>query len=143
MIGAMDNFNPALRLNDEGIESVLVTLQAIRERLLTCRALSHALVATLSHLAETQHALGQQPYLAIRPRARLSLRLARITLGLPLALEDVLRRERRRPRARRRDDGRWAVNEEKEEERETVQRRRVLRLIEGVVKGMERVEKAL
>lgn len=139
----MDNFNPALRLNEEGIESVLVTLQAIRERLLTCRALSHALVATLSHLAETQHALRQQPYLAIRPRARLSLRLARITLGLPLALEDVLRRERKRPRSRRRDDVRWAVGDEKEEEKERVQRRRVLRLVEGVVSGLERVEKAL
>ena len=140
----MDNFNPALRLNDEGIESVLVTLQAIRERLLTCRALSHALVATLSHLAETQHALAQLPYFALRPRARLSLRLARITLGLPLALEDVLRRERRRPRARRRDDGRWGVAEGGgERERERVQRRRVLRLIGVVVSGMERVEKAL
>ena len=71
------------------------------------------------------------------------MRLARITLGLPLALEDVLRRERRRPRARRIDDGRWAMGEEKEEEKERVHRRRVLRLIEGVVTGLERVEKAL
>ncbi|KZV65551.1 DnaJ-domain-containing protein [Peniophora sp. CONT] len=143
LLRALDDFNPALRLNDEGIESVLVTLQAIRERLITCRALSHALVATLSHLAETQHALGQQPYLALRPRARLSLQLARITLGLPLALEDVLRRERRRPRARRRDSARWAVDDEKDDEVKRVQRRRVLRLIEGLVSGLEMVEKAL
>ena len=66
-----------------------------------------------------------------------------LTLGLPLTLEDVLRRERRRPRARRRDDGRWTVGEEKEDETERVQRRRVLRLIEGVVSGLERVERAL
>ncbi|KAI0028964.1 DnaJ-domain-containing protein [Vararia minispora EC-137] len=152
LLRAMANLNPSLSLNDEGIDSILLTLRVIRERLLTCRALSHAVVATISHLAETQHSLAQLPLFSIRPRARLSIRLARITLALPLALEDVLWTEKR-ARARSRTRRRWDRDLDwgdpvlsdsdgtcSRAERAVALPRRILFLIEGVVYGLEKIE---
>ncbi|EIM90828.1 DnaJ-domain-containing protein [Stereum hirsutum FP-91666 SS1] len=168
LLRAVQDLNPALRLGEDGIDSILVTLQALRERVLTCRAVTHALVSTLSHLLETHAALAQHSYFAIRPRARLSIQLARITLGLPLALETAVRQHRhsrarsraRRGAARRRERSSPTESEddsanedivdderaEREREREEFGRifpRRVLVLIEALVVVLERMEGVL
>lgn len=157
LLRAMNDINPSLRLGEEGIESVLLTLQAIRERALTCRVFTHTLLGTLSHLLETHASLSQLSYLSIRPRARLTLRLVRIILGLPLALEDAVDRHRRarsRSRARRRrwheheDNGPSGIrgaDEEEQRDHKSAQMlpRRMLVLIEGLVVVLERMETAL
>ncbi|THH21254.1 hypothetical protein EW146_g242 [Bondarzewia mesenterica] len=157
LLRAMNDINPSLRLGEEGIESVLLTLQAIRERALTCRVLTYTLLGTLSHLLETHASLAKLSYLSIRPRVRLTLRLVRITLGLPIALEDAVhqhRRARARSRARRRrrhehdiGDFNDAVSGAEEEDghktRGQVLPRRVLLLIEGLVVVLERIERVL
>jgi hypothetical protein len=123
-----------------------------------CRALTHTVISTLSHLLDTHASLAKLSYLSLRPRARLSLRLARITLALPLALEQELRHQRNvraRSRARRRREHRerfnvTAAESEDETERDSEVRggrvffpRRVMILIEGVVVGLEKMEGVL
>ena len=121
-----------------------------------CRALTHTVISTLSHLLDTHASLAKLSYFSLRPRARLSLRLARITLALPLALEQELRHQRNvraRSRARRRREHRERFNvtaAESEDEAEREGRggrvffpRRVMILIEGVVVGLEKMEGVL
>jgi hypothetical protein len=124
-----------------------------------CRALTHTVISTLSHLLDTHASLAKLSYFSLRPRARLSLRLARITLALPLALEQELRQQRSaraRSRARRWREHRERFNvtsavSEDEAEREARDGRggrgffpgRVMVLIEGVVLGLEKMEGVL
>lgn len=116
------------------------------------------MIATLSHLLDTHASLAKLSYFSLRPRARLSLRLARITLALPLALEQELRYQRSvraRSRARRLREHRerfnvTAAENEEEAERDSYGRdervffpRRVMILIEGIVLSLEKMEGVL
>jgi hypothetical protein len=117
------------------------------------------IISTLSHLLDTHASLAKLFYFSLRPRARLSLRLARITLALPLALEQELWHERiarARSQARRWREHRErfnvtsAVNEDEVEREARDGRggrgffpRRVMVLIEGVVIGLEKMESVL
>ncbi|KAA1467380.1 DnaJ-domain-containing protein [Dentipellis sp. KUC8613] len=158
LLRAMNDLNPSLRLGEEGISSILTALQSVRERVLTCRVFTQTLLSTFSHLLETQASLSKLSYLSVRPRARLSLRLARITLALPLALDSTMRQHRRaraRSRARRRNGERfWSDRAESDEDADgpdedaeaeagRVFPRRVLMLIEGLVLVLERMEGVL
>ncbi|KAI0249893.1 hypothetical protein BJV78DRAFT_634082 [Lactifluus subvellereus] len=159
LLRGINDLSPSLRLGDEGIDSILLTLQSLRDRVLTCRALTHTVISTLSHLLDTHASLAKLSYFSLRPRVRLSLRLARITLALPLALEQELRQQRSaraRSRARRWREHRerfnvMAADTEDEAERDTSDGRggrvffprRVMILIEGVVLGLEKMEGVL
>ncbi|KAJ3569703.1 hypothetical protein NP233_g4872 [Leucocoprinus birnbaumii] len=90
LLKAMNDINPSIRLGEDGINSVLVTLEAIRERALTCRTCIVALHAELSRLLEVQQAFKELSYFDILGRTRLTIQLTRITLGLPIALERAL-----------------------------------------------------
>ncbi|KAG5341575.1 hypothetical protein C0989_009277 [Termitomyces sp. Mn162] len=87
---AINDVNPSIKLGDDGIDSVLSTLEAIRERALTCRTCIYALHAELMRLLEVQHAFRQLSYFDIMGRSRLTIQLTRITLSLPIALERAL-----------------------------------------------------
>ncbi|KAI0774986.1 hypothetical protein BD413DRAFT_689403 [Trametes elegans] len=104
LLSAVNNMNPSLQLGEEGINSVLMTLQAVRTRALTCRTCILALHHELTRLLDAQRALRQLSYFDLRRRSHLSLQIVRLTLGLPLALERALRRERRRGAADDYDD---------------------------------------
>ncbi|KAH9902555.1 DnaJ-domain-containing protein [Cubamyces lactineus] len=94
LLCAVNNMNPSLQLGEDGINSVLVTLQAIRTRALTCRTCILALHHELTCLLEVQRTFRQLSYFDLRRRSHLTIRIARLTIGLPIALEDALRRER-------------------------------------------------
>ncbi|KAH9999234.1 hypothetical protein BJV74DRAFT_883037 [Russula compacta] len=157
LLSGINDLSPSLRLGDEGIDSILLTLQGLRDRVLTCRALTHTVISTLSHLLDTHASLAKLSYFSFRPRARLSLRLARITLALPLALEQELRHQRSaraRSRARRLREHRERFNVTAAESEDEVKRdvdglggrilpRRVMILIEGVVLSLEKMEGVL
>jgi hypothetical protein len=123
-----------------------------------CRALTHTIISTLSHLLDTHASLARLSYFSLRPRARLTLRLARITLALPLVLEQELRHQRAaraRSRARHLREHRERFNVKDGEtedvfEREDDERggriffpRRVKILLEGVVLSLEKMESVL
>ena len=120
-----------------------------------CRALTHTVISTLYYLLDTQASLAKLSYFSLRPRACLSLRLARITLALPLALEQELRYQhsvRARSRARRLREHRERFNVTAAEREDDAERdgdgrdervffpRRVMILIEGIVLSLEKME---
>ncbi|KAF7789707.1 hypothetical protein EIP86_000653 [Pleurotus ostreatoroseus] len=94
LLRAVNDLNPSLCIGDEGIDNVLHTLQAIRERALTCRACVLALHAEVTRLLEVQHAFRQLSYFDLRRRSRLTLELTRIAITLPLALEEAIQQQR-------------------------------------------------
>ncbi|KAH9829287.1 Gryzun, putative trafficking through golgi-domain-containing protein [Rhodofomes roseus] len=93
LLRTVNNLNPSLRIGEEGINSVLVSLQAIRERALTCWTCILALHHELTHLLEVQRAFHDLSYFDIRRRSCLTIRLARLTVSLPIALERALTKQ--------------------------------------------------
>ncbi|KAI0261554.1 DnaJ-domain-containing protein [Gloeopeniophorella convolvens] len=148
LLRGVNDLSPSLRLGDEGVDSILLTLQGLRDRVLTCRALTHTVISTLYHLLDTHASLAKLSYFSLRPRARLSLRLARITLALPLALEEELRHQRgaraRTPGAESEDETDRGRNSDGDSRASRVFfPRHVMFLIEGVVVGLEKMEGVL
>ncbi|KAG7450942.1 DnaJ-domain-containing protein [Guyanagaster necrorhizus] len=106
LLKAINDINPALSLREDGINSVLLTLQRIRQRALSmnpseltfidsnpvvaCRTCIYVLHNELCRLLEIQHALRQLSYFDLFGRSRLTVRLARITLRLPIAVEKAI-----------------------------------------------------
>ncbi|KAJ7127162.1 DnaJ domain-containing protein [Mycena epipterygia] len=90
LLKAINDINPSLSMGEEGITSVLNSLQRIRERALTCRTCIYALHAELARLLEVQHLFRQLSYFDVLGRTRLTIQLTRITLSLPIALEKAL-----------------------------------------------------
>lgn len=86
-----NNLNSSLKLGEEGIESFLMTLQSIRQRALTCRTCVWTLHGELCHLLELQHAFRQLAYTDVRTRSRLTIQIVRITINLPLKIEQALK----------------------------------------------------
>ncbi|KAG5637428.1 hypothetical protein H0H81_004635, partial [Sphagnurus paluster] len=101
LLRAMNEINPSIKLGDDGIDSVVATLEAIRERALTCRTCIYALHTELARLLEVQHAFRQLSYFDVLGRSRLTIQLTRITLSLPIALERALSEQEDRDNARR------------------------------------------
>lgn len=144
LLTAINDLNPSIKLGEEGINSVLRALQAIRERALTCRTCIYALHAELTRLLELQHAFRQLSYFDIAGRSRLTIQLTRITLSLPIALEKALQEqqgyyfESMYSGDGLAEDG----SREKMEERLFVPRHVTL-LIRGVDTALERMERIL
>ncbi|KAJ6544821.1 DnaJ domain-containing protein [Mycena vulgaris] len=90
LLKAVNDINPSLSMGEEGIASVLNSLQRIRERALTCRTCIYALHAELTRLLEVQHSFRRLSYFDIMGRTRLTIQLTRITLSLPIALEKAI-----------------------------------------------------
>lgn len=144
---ALNEINPSIRLEEDGIDSVLVTLEAIRERALStwnlelqsirrltltsaCRVCINALHAELARLLEVQHAFRGLSYFDIFGRTRITIQMTRIALGLPIVLEQAF--------------GRQAFTRETVRENEKqLFPRHVTRLIKGVDAVLEKMEKIL
>ncbi|KAJ7052503.1 hypothetical protein C8F01DRAFT_1332423 [Mycena amicta] len=90
LLKAVNDINPSLSMGDEGINSILNSLQRIRERALTCRTCIYALHAEMTRVLEIQHSFRQLSFFDLRTRTRLIVELTRITLSLPLALERAI-----------------------------------------------------
>ncbi|KAF9523553.1 DnaJ domain-containing protein [Crepidotus variabilis] len=136
LLKTINDINPSLKLGDDGINAVLVTLQSIRERALTCRACVYALHVEITRLLELQHAFRQLSYFDIMGRSRLTIQLTRITLSLPFALEKAL--EERRPYESAYDE-----SDDAKLRRGGIFPHRVTLLIKGVDVALERMERIL
>ncbi|KAJ8692735.1 hypothetical protein PTI98_010020 [Pleurotus ostreatus] len=130
LLKTINDINPSLRLGDEGINSVISTLQGIRERALTCRACIYALHAEISRLIEVQHAFRQLSYFDLMGRSRLTIQLTRITLSLPIALERAMGDQTQR-------------NVEGGEERSEMLPRQLGLILRGMDGALERMERVL
>ncbi|KAF7424351.1 hypothetical protein PC9H_009658 [Pleurotus ostreatus] len=133
LLKTINDINPSLRLGDEGINSVISTLQGIRERALSeiaCRACIYALHAEISRLIEVQHAFRQLSYFDLMGRSRLTIQLTRITLSLPIALERAMGDQTQR-------------NVEGGEERSEMLPRQLGLILRGMDGALERMERVL
>ncbi|KAJ6513413.1 DnaJ domain-containing protein [Mycena sanguinolenta] len=90
LLKSITDINPSLSMGEEGINSVLNSLQRLRERALTCRTCIYALHAELTRLLELQHSFRQLSYFDLLGRTRITIQLTRITLSLPIALEKAI-----------------------------------------------------
>jgi len=133
LLKAINDINPSFKLGDEGIDSVLLTLQSIRQRALTCRTCIYALHAELARLLEVQHAFRQLSYFDIMGRSRLAVQLTRITLRLPIALELALSQQ----------SPRNSQDADNNDDKPTIFPQRVTLLIRGVDFALERMERIL
>ncbi|KAF5327109.1 hypothetical protein D9619_004526 [Psilocybe cf. subviscida] len=134
LLSAVNDINPSIKLGDEGINSVLVTLQAIRERALTCRTCIYAMHAQITRLLELQHAFRQLSYFDVLGRSRITIQLTRITLSLPIELERALQEQHAYE---------YGTQEESEKPKERLFPRHVTLLIRGVDVALERMERIL
>ncbi|KAI0703822.1 hypothetical protein BC835DRAFT_1480349 [Cytidiella melzeri] len=94
LLRAVNDLNPSLRIGEDGIETVLHTLNGIRERALACRACVFALHSEVSRLLEVQCAFRELSYFDLRRRSRLTLELTRIAISLPIAIERAIQEQR-------------------------------------------------
>ncbi|RDB17549.1 hypothetical protein Hypma_001161 [Hypsizygus marmoreus] len=92
LLKATNDINPSMKLGDNGIDSVLATLEVIRERALSNMPHMHLRTARRAHASPRGAArLLQLSYFDIMGRSRLTIQLTRIMLSLPIALERALR----------------------------------------------------
>ncbi|KAI0749849.1 DnaJ-domain-containing protein [Daedaleopsis nitida] len=131
LLFAVNNMNPSLQLGEEGINSVLMTLEAIRTRALTCRTCIFALHHEVSRLLEVQRAFRQLSLFDLRKRSYLMIQLARLTISLPIALEDALRLQKQD------DYGEQPAGPDSDT---SLLNRRAYSLIRGIVSVLERME---
>ncbi|KZT06119.1 DnaJ-domain-containing protein [Laetiporus sulphureus 93-53] len=131
LLSAVNDMNPSLRLGEDGINSVLLTLQSIRERALTCRTCLLALHDELMHLLEVQRTLRALSYFDLRRRSCLALRLARLTVALPIVVDHAVMRER------------GADTDTDDGQRTALLNARIYGLLRGLVVVLERMERIL
>ena len=92
----------------------------------------YALHAEITRLLELQHAFRQLSYFDVMGRSRLTIKLTRVTLRLPFALEKALLERRS-----------LDVEGVADKTKETIFPRRVTLLIRGVDIALERMENIL
>ncbi|KAH9943707.1 DnaJ-domain-containing protein [Amylocystis lapponica] len=138
MLRAVNDINPSLRLGEEGINSVLMTFQSIRERALTCRTCVLVLHTELSRVMEVQRAFRELSYFELRRRSCLTVQLARLTISLPIALDKALAGERLED-AYEEDENRDGVGGD----RTVILNKRAYKLLRGLVVVLERTERML
>ncbi|KAI0788040.1 DnaJ-domain-containing protein [Fomes fomentarius] len=131
LLFAVNSMNPSLQLGEEGINSVLMTLEAIRTRALTCRTCIFALHHEVCRLLEAQRAFRQLSYFDLRRRSYFMIQLARLTISLPIALEEALRQQKQEDFA---EDSSGGTSQT------SLLNRRVYTLLRGVVSVLERME---
>ena len=158
---AVNNMNPSLQLGEEGINSVLMTIEAIRTRALStsasvrvarstvallisdaaCRTCLFALHHQVSRLLEVQRAFRQLSYFDLRRRSYLMIQLARLAISMPIALEEALRQQRMEDEAEEAESEAKAEADNKGSKDETqLLNRRVYTLLRGIVSVLERME---
>lgn len=97
LLRAIGDLNPSLELGDDGVNSVLSVLLSVRKRVLTCRTCVVALHGELCRALEIQSAFRQLAYFDIAGRSRLTIQLTRITISLPVTLENAMQAQYTHP----------------------------------------------
>jgi hypothetical protein len=80
-------------ISEEAIEKVLKVIEAVRMRMGRCRACVYALHYELTRLGEMREKWATLGYLDLRGRTRIGVGVARIAIGLPIAVEKALKND--------------------------------------------------
>ncbi|KAI6037666.1 DnaJ domain-containing protein [Pisolithus marmoratus] len=113
LLRAVGDLSPSLEISDESIDSVLAVLRGIRERVL--------------------------PYFDITGRSRLTIQLTRLTLTLPITLENAIQEQRSDASLHQQQP----TNHDRDNQRVVLLPRKVSLLIRGIDLVLARVEQVL
>jgi hypothetical protein len=108
-----------------------------------CRTCIYALHAELTRLLELQHAFRELSYFDIIGRCRLTIKLTRITLSLPIALEKALQEQRAYFGTMCSREGLGEDGGREKMKEQLLVPRHVTLLIRGVDTALERMERIL
>lgn len=139
LLRAVGDLSPSLEISDESIDSVLAVLRGIRERVLTCRTCVVALHAECIRVLELQSAFRRLPYFDITGRSRLTIQLTRLTLTLPITLENAIQEQRSDASLHQQQP----TNHDRDNQRVVLLPRKVSLLIRGIDLVLARVEQVL
>lgn len=108
-----------------------------------CRTCIYALHAELTRLLELQHTFRELSYFDIVGRCRLTIKLTRITLSLPIALEKALQEQRAYFGSMYSGEGLGEDGGREKMKEQPFVPRHVTLLIRGVDIALERMERIL
>ena len=91
LINALNEGNPGLDLGDDAVNNIEGAFRKLREILLAGKKYLTIIRFELIRLYEIQHSLRQLSYFDVFGRLRLTLQLARVTLSIPMAIDQAMK----------------------------------------------------
>ncbi|KAK0553550.1 hypothetical protein OC846_002471 [Tilletia horrida] len=91
LINALNEGNPGLNLGNDAADSLEGAFRRLRRMLLSGKKYLTIVRFELMRLYEIQHSLGQLSYFDVFGRLRLTLQLARVTLSIPMAIDQAMK----------------------------------------------------
>lgn len=91
LINALNEGNPGLDLGDDAVNNIEGAFRKLRELLLAGKKYLTIVRFELIRLYEIQHSLRQLSYFDVFGRLRLTLQLARVTLSIPMAIDQAMK----------------------------------------------------
>lgn len=93
LVNALNEGNPGLDLGDETVDSIEGAFRKLREMMLAGKKYLTIIRFELIRLYEIQHSLRRLSYFDVFGRLRLTLQLARVTLSIPMAIDQAMKGE--------------------------------------------------
>lgn len=91
LINALNESNPGLNLGDDAVGSIEDAFAKLRELMKAGKKYLSIVRFELIRLYEIQHSLRQLSYFDVFGRLRLTLQLARVTLSIPMAIDQAMK----------------------------------------------------
>ncbi|UZJ51084.1 hypothetical protein CBS101457_000404 [Exobasidium rhododendri] len=91
LVSAMNESNPGLNLGGDAVDSIEGAFAKLREMMLAGKKYLGIIRFELIRLYEIQQSLRQLSYFDVFGRLRLTLQLARVTLSIPMAIDQAMK----------------------------------------------------
>ncbi len=91
LVNALNEGNPGLDLGEDAVENLEGAFKRLRAVVLAGKKYLSIIRFELIRLYEIQHSLRQLSYFDVFGRLRLTLQLARVTLSIPMAIDQAMR----------------------------------------------------
>jgi len=93
LVNALNEGNPGLNLGDDAIETLETAFRRLRDLLLAGKKYVKIVQFELIRLYELQQQLRSLSYFDVFGRLRLTLQLARLTLTIPMLIDNAMKAE--------------------------------------------------
>ncbi|KAK0530164.1 hypothetical protein OC834_003403 [Tilletia horrida] len=91
LVNALNEGNPGLNLGNDAVDSLEGAFRRLRKLLLAGKKYLTIIRFELIRMYEIQHSLRQLSYFDVFGRLRLTLQLARVTLSIPMAIDQAMK----------------------------------------------------
>lgn len=93
LVNALNEGNPSMNLGDDAVDSIEGAFKRLRDIMLAGKRYLSIIRDELIRLYEIQHSLRQLSYFNITGRLKLTLQLARVTINIPLAIDQAMKQQ--------------------------------------------------